>query len=282
MSGNLFVVCAPSGAGKTSLVAELLKADPAIKLSVSYTTREPRPGEVDGRDYHFVKREVFEKMVAAGAFLEALLHPRRGRAFQRRVARFVAALEPSATVNALAAVLLKATAPGFPDFYQGTELWDRSLTDPDNRRPVDYAARRALLEAFGDAPPGDLRSGAMKLWLTRRLLALRERHATLFARGEYEPLVASGSAAVHVFAFARRLGDECVVVAVPRLTTRLAGPGGEAPLGSAWGDTTLTLPDEVSRWQDALTGASHVATDGQVRCVELFGVLPFAVLVGKS
>ena len=71
MSGNLFVVCAPSGAGKTSLVAELLKADPAIKLSVSYTTREPRPGEVDGRDYHFVKRGVFEKIVAAGAFLES-------------------------------------------------------------------------------------------------------------------------------------------------------------------------------------------------------------------
>ena len=220
---------------------------------------------------------------AAGAFLAALLHPRHGRAFQRRVARFVGALEPSATVNALATVLLKATAPGFPDFYQGTELWDRSLTDPDNRRPVDYAARRALLEVVGEAPPGDLRSGAMKLWLTRRLLALRERHATLFARGEYEPLTASGPAAIHIFAYARRLGDECVVVAVPRLTTRLAGPGGEAPLGSAWGDTTLTLPDEVSRWHDALTGAAHVAApDGQLACAELFATLPFAVLIGES
>jgi guanylate kinase len=75
MSGNLFIVCAPSGAGKTSLVAELLKADPGVKLSVSYTTRKPRPGEVDGRDYHFVARPKFEEMVATGAFLEsALVH----------------------------------------------------------------------------------------------------------------------------------------------------------------------------------------------------------------
>ena len=75
MSGNLFIVCAPSGAGKTSLVGALLKTDPGIKLSVSYTTREPRPGEVDGREYHFVTRPKFEQMIAAGAFLEsALVH----------------------------------------------------------------------------------------------------------------------------------------------------------------------------------------------------------------
>lgn len=75
MSGNLFIVCAPSGAGKTSLVAALLKADPGVKLSVSFTTRNPRPGEVDGRDYHFVTRRKFEEMAAAGAFLEsALVH----------------------------------------------------------------------------------------------------------------------------------------------------------------------------------------------------------------
>jgi guanylate kinase len=71
MTGNLFIVCAPSGAGKTSLVAELLKADPGIKLSISYATREPRPSEVDGRDYHFVSRQAFDDMVKAGAFLES-------------------------------------------------------------------------------------------------------------------------------------------------------------------------------------------------------------------
>jgi guanylate kinase len=75
MSGNLFIVCAPSGAGKTTLVAALLKADPGIRLSVSYTTRQPRAGEVDGRDYHFVDQQKFQEMAAAGAFLEsALVH----------------------------------------------------------------------------------------------------------------------------------------------------------------------------------------------------------------
>ena len=75
MSGNLFIVCAPSGAGKTSLVGELLKIDTGIKLSVSYTTRDPRPGEVDGREYHFVTKKIFEDMIGAGAFLEsALVH----------------------------------------------------------------------------------------------------------------------------------------------------------------------------------------------------------------
>ena len=75
MSGTLFIVCAPSGAGKTSLVAELLKADPGVRLSVSYTTRNPRPGEIDGREYHFVTTRKFEEMAAAGAFLEsALVH----------------------------------------------------------------------------------------------------------------------------------------------------------------------------------------------------------------
>jgi len=75
VNGNLFIVCAPSGAGKTSLVGELLKADPQIRLSVSYTTRKPRPGEVDGREYHFVTEQEFAQMIARGAFLEnALVH----------------------------------------------------------------------------------------------------------------------------------------------------------------------------------------------------------------
>ncbi len=219
---------------------------------------------------------------AAGAFLMALLHPRQGRAFQRRVSRFVAALEPSASLNGLATLLLKATAPGFPDFYQGTELWDRSLTDPDNRRPVDYAARRALLDELGDAPPDDLRAGAMKLWLTRRLLALRERKAVLFTQGDYQPVVASGAAAAHIFAFARSLGDDNIVVAVPRLTTRLTTPGSDPPLGQAWGDTTLALPATGRRWRNALTGATYEVTEGQLECAELFAALPFAVLVGEA
>lgn len=216
---------------------------------------------------------------AAQAFLAALLHPRRGRAFQRRVTRFVAQLESSATLNALATVILKATAPGFPDFYQGTELRDRSLTDPDNRRPVDYAARRALLGQLGDAPPGDLHSSEMKLWLTRRLLALRGCHAALFAEGDYRPLEASGSAAANIFAFARSREDGGVVVAVPRLTTRLVGAGGAVPLGAAWSDTALAMPGGPGHWRDALTGTVHEGDGGEIAAAELFAALPFAILM---
>jgi (1->4)-alpha-D-glucan 1-alpha-D-glucosylmutase len=243
------------------LAGYLTKAMREMKVYTSWTAAdEPVEGAVQG-------------------FLAALLHPRHGRAFQRRVTRFVARLEPSATLNALATLIVKATAPGFPDFYQGTELWDRSLTDPDNRRPVDYDARRALLGRLGDAPPGELRAGETKFWLTRRLLDLRGRHAALFAEGDYRPLEASGGAAANVFAFARGLGDECVVVAVPRLTTRLVGAGGEPPRGAAWDDTALVLPDGAGRWREAFTGAEYAGTEGHIACAEVFADLPFAILV---
>ena len=218
---------------------------------------------------------------AAQDFLAALLHPQRGRAFQRRVTRLVGQLEPSATLNALAALIVKATAPGFPDFYQGTELWDRSLTDPDNRRPVDYGMRQELLTAANAAPPRDPRSPAMKLWLTHRLLAFRGDLAHLLSRGNYQPLEATGEHAVHLFAFAREHDGQCIVIAVPRLTTRMAGPGAAIPLGQTWEGTTLALPEHVGHWRDAFTGASHKADGGTLRCAALFEQLPFAVLVGE-
>lgn len=216
---------------------------------------------------------------AAQEFLTALLHPRRGRAFRKRLTRFVARLEPSTTLNALSALIVKATAPGFPDFYQGTELWDRSLTDPDNRRPVDFATRRALLDTLAEAPPPDLRDPAAKLWLAHRLLALRARHANLFACGDYQPVVTSGGGAAHLFAFSREHRASQLIVAVPRLTTRLVGPGGAPPLGAAWGDTALAVPGGRGTWRDLLTGAAQLAADGQLACSALFATLPFALLL---
>ncbi len=219
---------------------------------------------------------------AAQDFLTALLHPRHGRAFQRRVTQFVARLEPAATLNGLAALIVKATAPGFPDFYQGTELWDRSLTDPDNRRPVDYDARRVLLTALGAGPPAGLADPTMKLWLTRQLLRLRAAHPVLCADGDYRPLETTGAHADSLFAFARRHGDATLVVAVPRLTTRLTVAGDAAPLVGAWGDTMLALPDDVARWCDALTGAALGGATGTVACAELFTALPFALLLAAE
>ncbi len=173
--------------------------------------------------------------------------------------------------NSLSQVLLKCTCPGVPDFYQGTELWDFSLVDPDNRRPVDYALRRRLLDGLKataaglgeDLRPlagdllGHLADGRIKLYLTWRALAHRREHGRLFAEGSYQPLEAAGPKGGHVCAFARRLEAEAAVVVVPRLLVGLTGGREEPPTGpGVWHDTWLPLPDEDRgrRYRHAFTG----------------------------
>ena len=156
-------------------------------------------------------------------------------------------------VNALAQTLLKLTAPGVPDLYQGTELWDLSLVDPDNRRPVDYELRRRLLSELEGATPEQLwarvEEGLPKLWLIRQALTWRRRQPELFGpQGDYQPLLAKGGRAAHVVAFAR---GNAVVTVVPRLVLGLNGD---------WGDTTLELP--AGAWRNELTGDE---VDGNVR-----------------
>lgn len=164
----------------------------------------------------------------------------------------VAHLEPHARNDALAQKLVQLTAPGVPDVYQGTELWEDSLVDPDNRRPVDYQVRRAALAAL-EHP---------KVRVTAAALRLRRRRPDTFLSGGYAPVLASGSAREHVVAFDR--GDD-VLAAVTRWTVRLGETG--------WGDTTLPLPD--GQWTDVLTGR---AWHGNVPTVDLFGELPVALL----
>ncbi len=169
-------------------------------------------------------------------------------------------------IASLARVALLLTSPGVPDLYQGSELWDLSLVDPDNRRPVDFALRQRLLEEIQPAGAADVLAradeGAPKLWLIARLLGLRARRAELFSTSEYAPLAATGTKSRHAVGFAR----ERLVVVVPRL------PVG---LGGAWGDTTIELP--AGRWEDALTGAAH---DGgaPVPVGALLAAFPVAVL----
>ncbi len=214
-------------------------------------------------------------------FLAAILDPRRSGTFLRRLDGFVASLRPAATLNALAALIVKATAPGFPDFYQGTELVALSLTDPDNRRPVDFARRQALLDGLPDAPPGDPAAPAMKLWLTRCLLRVRATYPAIFAGDDYQPLPVSGAHADSLFAFARRDDRQFVVTAVPRLTTRLTGGTARFPEPADWADTALELPAGASGWRDLLTGAA-VGHGAALPCADLFARLPFAVLAGAA
>ena len=177
----------------------------------------------------------------------------------------------------LARTILKATVPGVPDFYQGTGLWDFSLVDPDNRRPVDYSERGAMLDDTRSWASllADWPDGVVKLRLVARLLADRQAHATFYAQADYKPLAAQGSAAEQVLAFTRTHGGETLVVVVPRLSgkgrARVAMPLG----ASAWGDTSITLPS--GSWQDVLDGSRSEAS-GTLALAQLFQKVPFAVL----
>src|SRR5262249_25391445 len=164
-------------------------------------------------------------------------------------------------VNSLAQVLLKLTCPGVPDLYQGCELWDFSLVDPDNRRPVDYRRRRDVLAELReridwvgqDLTPltrellAGMHDGKIKAYLICRTLNFRRTRERLFARGDYQPLEATGAKRDHVCAFARAIGEEVVIVLVPRLVVRLTDKTGELPLGpGVWEDTGLLLTPSLA------------------------------------
>jgi (1->4)-alpha-D-glucan 1-alpha-D-glucosylmutase len=177
---------------------------------------------------------------------------------------FVARTAPAGRSNGLAQKLLQLTMPGVPDVYQGTELWDHSLVDPDNRRPVDYDARRALLARLDEGwVPGVDETGAAKLLVVSRALRLRRDSPELFTG--YSPVAATGSAARNVVAFDR---GGAVTVAT-RLPVALAATG--------WGDTALALP--TGAWRDVLTGERVVADAAGVPVGDLLARLPVALLV---
>jgi (1->4)-alpha-D-glucan 1-alpha-D-glucosylmutase len=219
---------------------------------------------------------------ALSGFVEAVLGDEDFLAsfdpFARRVAHY-------GMYNSLAQTLLKLASPGVPDVYQGQELWDLSLVDPDNRRPVDFAARQRLLEAMlKRAPsPADLlagwEDGRIKLWLTNRGLTLRRDRADLFARGDYRPLAASGACADSVVAFARRLDGRAVVAVAPRLLARLTDDPARPPIGAAWADTALDLGGAVppGRYRDVLTDR-RLTLRGRLALSELLAELPVALL----
>jgi len=181
---------------------------------------------------------------------------------------FVGPMIEPGRVNSLSQALIKLTAPGVPDIYQGNELWDMSLVDPDNRRPVDYDRRRKLLaEVTGGLEPEEVirRSdeGLPKLWLTRQALRLRRLRPGLFGpEGDYRPIAAEGEKADHVVAFGR--GDGAITVGV-RLPLQLGGN---------WGETTIDLPE--GKWSNELTG--DAVDGGRVKLAGLLGRFPVALL----
>ena len=172
-------------------------------------------------------------------FVIGILDGSKARRFLADFRRFQESIAFHGAINSLSQVLLKIAAPGNPDIYQGNELWDFSMTDPDNRRPVDFAARASLLESLQQpgAKGAQLASllhnwpdGRIKLFLSNKALEFRRRHADVFLRGDYVPVYANGRMAQHVCAFLRTYKKESVLVAVPRFTTVLTEPG-EFPVG---------------------------------------------------
>ncbi len=198
--------------------------------------------------------------------------------FLGSIRAFLTRLAPLGVANSLVQTVLKLTVPGVPDIYQGAELWDLSLVDPDNRRPIDFAARRALLERdASETPHPDLRhmlanwqDGAIKLHLTAALLRLRRKYPALFAEGSYEPLTAEGPDAERVCAFLRRTEDTAMLVAT------LLFPARGTPTSAAE-PTTVALPDDMpaTGWRELFTGRAVEAP----ALDRLFEAIPAAIFV---
>ena len=206
--------------------------------------------------------EEYERSLAG--FIEGALD---NAEFIADLTAFVAPLVWPGRVNALAQTLIKLTAPGVPDFYQGSELWNVTLVDPDNRRPVDYALQRRLLREMRCATVEQVMAradeGLPKLWLVRQALALRKRRPQLFGRdGDYQPLRARGTRAAHAIAFSR--GDGAITIA-PRLPLTLGGD---------WADTAVTLP--TGRWRNELTG--DAVDGGEIMLADLMARFPVGLL----
>jgi (1->4)-alpha-D-glucan 1-alpha-D-glucosylmutase len=229
-------------------------------------------------------------------FIETLLNSLDNNRFLADFLPFQQSISRIGLFNSLSQTLLKFTSPGVPDIYQGCELWNFSLVDPDNRRPVDFAMREAMLTQLQEAQASNtpvtalarelmntLHDGRAKLYLTWRTLQLRQGKPELFRDGDYQPLQVNGVHADHLCAFARQQGDQIAVVVVPRLIYRLAG--GAAPLGEEiWGATTVELPG--SRFHNWLTDESLDADDIEENwCIpagRLLHHFPVALLVSAN
>jgi (1->4)-alpha-D-glucan 1-alpha-D-glucosylmutase len=202
--------------------------------------------------------------------------------FTAEVRSFSDSLSPYGAVNGLAQTLLKLWSPGVADTYQGSEIWDQRLVDPDNRTPVDYEALSAMLAGIrsrGDRPAvlarellDTYRTGAVKLYVVHVALQARRDRRALVEQGTYEPLWGSE----HVVAFGRRHGTELVVCAVPRFSFRLTQGRTAWPLGAVWGDEHLPLP-AAGTYRHLYTGETYRVAE-RIRLAELFAGFPVALL----
>lgn len=230
--------------------------------------------------------EAYERALAD--FIDALLFPAGESRFLGELQALGSQLAWFGALNSLTTALLKYTSPGVPDLYQGHEVIQLTLVDPDNRRPVDYQELDRLLAALQALDPAELGAlaatpgdGRAKLWIIWRLLEMRRRQAALFRDGTYLPLRSAGTHAGQVLAFARRHEDTTLVTIGGRLWTRLPCAAGTPPLGAAvWSDTTVAVDlADGTRLTDLLSGQELIVDGGRIAVGQAFARLPAAALV---
>ncbi len=229
---------------------------------------------------------------AVHGFIRRITMPddrKREPRFVRTLRELLPSLRCFGAVNSLALVVLKAASPGVPDFYQGTEMWDLSLVDPDNRRPVDYEMRKAALRELRETALsrgrlavcrdvlGRLEDGHAKLWTTHQALQLRNRLPELFRRGEYVPATVTEHRAEHAVAFRRGRG---VVAVVPRFSWTMMGGRASFPMGDAWGGVEMALPELAgAEMENVFTGERvRFSRRGTLPLEEVFAEFPVALL----
>jgi (1->4)-alpha-D-glucan 1-alpha-D-glucosylmutase len=228
------------------------------------------------------------------AFIERILERSEGNPFLASFLPFTQKIAYFGMFNSLSQALIKMTAPGVPDFYQGSELWDFAFVDPDNRRRVDFNRRMELLAAIKKREADDCAAflrdalqnwgdGVVKLYVTYKTLNFRRAHRALFLDGDYLPLRASQRARPRVFAFCRNKDGESAATVVPRRISDVM-PNGKPPLGEeSWGEEWLAVPESTSnRWYNVLTGEELLSSsdDGKPLLLlkDVFGRFPIALL----
>ncbi|MGN7886146.1 malto-oligosyltrehalose synthase [Dyadobacter endophyticus] len=214
---------------------------------------------------------------------------KEGSAFAESLRKFLESIADFGIINSLAQLVLKFTCPGIPDVYQGCELWDLSLVDPDNRRQVDFRKRKEWLDQLESYEPDQLleriwesrHNGLVKLWLTQRLFGLRRENPMLFIQGEYIPLQVNGIYKDNLLAFMRIYKRDVCVTVVPLHTAVMSRAQRKDFFELDWEDTYITLPENIlSEWTDLLTG-SEVTFQAKLFPSALFGGMPLAILKGK-
>jgi (1->4)-alpha-D-glucan 1-alpha-D-glucosylmutase len=227
------------------------------------------------------------------AFLEDILNSEKENPFLEAFLPFQKKIAYYGIFNSLSQTLLKIMSPGVPDFYQGAELWDLSLVDPDNRRPVDYEKRRWYLKEIRERESQDIPNlidelisgkdeGMIKLFLIHKGLKTRHKWREVFQEGRYIPLVAGGTFKGHIVAFARNYGRKWVITIVPIFLTCLIKEG-EAPLGrKVWNETHIILPENAPRiWTDRITG-EKIKTENKCLIGDAMKSFPVSLLVGEE